>query len=272
MERSEKLLSRENSVLVVVDTQEVFLKPIKVRNLIMENIQLLAQVAQRLGVPVLATTQNAEKLGALTPEIATALGDAPVLDKLCFSCLASESFARHLQATGRSQVVLVGVEAHVCIMQTALDMLKASYAVHVPYDAVASRLKRDWKYALLRLANSDAVISAVESVVYEWLYEASTDSFREVLPLLKAREQERQKTEEMDEAEESEEVDASQPEESKRRRAKARKHCLLPKQTPKNEIEIGRTLRQATGKIGIPLLAVGHINQRAVALCYKPLL
>jgi nicotinamidase-related amidase len=214
MERSEKLLSRENSVLVVVDTQEVFLKPIKVRNLIMENIQLLAQVAQRLGVPVLATTQNAEKLGALTPEIATALGDAPVLDKLCFSCLASESFARHLQATGRSQVVLVGVEAHVCIMQTALDMLKASYAVHVPYDAVASRLKRDWKYALLRLANGGVEISTVEAVVYEWLYEAGTDSFREVLPLLKAREQERQKTEEMDEAEESEEVDASQPEES----------------------------------------------------------
>jgi hypothetical protein len=93
-------------------------------------------------------------------------------------------------------------------------MLKASYAVHVPYDAVASRLKRDWKYALLRLANGGVEISTVESVVYEWLYEAGTDSFREVLPLLKAREQERQKTEEMDEAEESEEVDASQPEES----------------------------------------------------------
>jgi len=79
--------------------------------------------------------------------------------------------------------------------------------VHVPYDAVASRLKRDWKYALLRLANSGVVVSAVESVVYEWLYEAGTDSFREVLPLLKAREQARQEAEESDEEEESEEVE-----------------------------------------------------------------
>jgi nicotinamidase-related amidase len=214
MERSEKLLSRENSVLVIVDVQEVFLRSIKVRSLIVENIQLLAQVAQRLGVPVLATTQNAEKLGALAPEIAATVGDTPVIDKLCFSCLASESFARHLQATGRSQVVLIGVEAHVCIMQTALDMLKAGYAVHVPYDAVASRHKRDWKYALLRLANGGVEISTVESVVYEWLYKAGTDSFREVLPLLKAREQERQKTEEMDEEEEGEEVEVLQAEES----------------------------------------------------------
>jgi len=208
MERSERLLSRENSALVIVDAQEVFLKPIKVRNLIVGNIHLLVQVAQRIGVPVLATTQNAEKLGALAPEIATAIRDAPVFDKLCFSCLASESFAQYLQATGCSQVVLAGVEVHICVMQTALDMLKAGYMVHVPYDAVASRQKRDWKYALLRLSSSGAIISAVESVVYEWLREAGTDLFREVLPLLKAREQERQKTEELEEQEESEDTGA----------------------------------------------------------------
>jgi nicotinamidase-related amidase len=207
MERSEKLLSRENSVLVIVDIQDVFLKPIKVRDFTVENIQLLAQAAQRLQIPVLATTQNAEKLGALAPEVAEAIDDAPVVDKLCFSCLASEPFAQHLQATGRSQVVLVGVEAHICVLQTALDMLKAGYAVHVPYDAVASRLKRDWKYALLRLSHSGVMVSAVESVVYEWLYEAGTDPFREVLPLLKAREQARQEAEESDEEEESEEVE-----------------------------------------------------------------
>jgi len=213
MERSEKLLSRENSALVIVDTQEVFLKPIKVRNLIVENIQLLVQVARQLEIPILATTQNAEKLGRLVHEIAESIGDAPVVDKLCFSCMASETFAQNLQATGRSQVVLVGVEAHICVMQTALDMLKAGYAVHVPYDAVASRLKRDWKYALLRLANSGVTVSAVESVVYEWLYEAGTDSFRAVLPLLKTREQARQEAEESDEEDESEEIETPQTEE-----------------------------------------------------------
>jgi nicotinamidase-related amidase len=201
MERSEKLLSRDHSVLVIVDVQDVFLKLIKVKNLIVENIQLLVQVARQLEIPILATTQNAEKLGSLVPEIAEFIGDAPVVDKLCFSCMASETFAKNLQATGRSQAVLVGVEVHICVMQTALDMLKAGYMVHVPYNAVASRLKRDWKYALLRLANSGVTVSAMESVIYEWLYEAGTDSFRAVLPLLKTREQARQ------EAEESEEED-----------------------------------------------------------------
>jgi nicotinamidase-related amidase len=214
MERSEKLLSRDHSVLVIVDVQDVFLRPIKVKDFIVENLQLLVQVAKQLEVPVIATTQNAEKLGALTPKLAELIGDTPVVDKPCFSCLGSEPFAQQLQATGRSQIVLAGVEAHICVMQTALDMLKAGYIVHVPYDAVASRLKRDWKYALLRLSSSGAVVSTVESVIYEWLYEAGTDSFRAVLPLLKAREQERQKAEEMDEEEESEEVEASQAEES----------------------------------------------------------
>lgn len=213
MERSEKLLSRENSTLVIVDAQEVFLKPIKVRDLIVENLQLLVQVAKRLEVPIIATTQNAEKLGALTPELTELIGDTPVVDKLCFSCMASEAFAQNLQATGRSQVVLVGIEAHICVMQTALDMLKAGYMVHVPYDAVASRLKRDWKYALLRLSSSGAVVSTVESVIYEWLYEAGTDSFRAVLPLLKIREQARQEAEESDEKDEGEKIETPQTEE-----------------------------------------------------------
>jgi len=210
MERSEKLLSRDHSVLVIVDVQEVFLKPIKVRSLIVENIQLLVRVAKQLGIPMLATTQNAEKLGTLVPEIAELIGETPVLDKFCFSCLAQDSFARHLQATGRSQVVLVGVEAHICVLQTALDMLKAGYAVHVPYDAVASRVKRDWKYALLRLASSDAVVSSVESVIYEWLYEAGTDAFRAVLPLLKSRERARGKAEESSGEDENEETGTPQ--------------------------------------------------------------
>lgn len=209
MERSEKLLSRENSVLVIVDAQEVFLKPIKVRQQIIENIQLLTHIARKLEIPILATTQNAEKLGGLTAEVTEMLGDAPVVDKLCFSCMASEPFAQNLQAAGRMQVVLVGVEAHICVMQTAMDLLKAGYTVHVPYDAVASRQKRDWKYALLRLASSGVGVTAVESAIYEWLYEAGTEPFREVLSLLKAREQEQRKDEDADDEEEDENAEAS---------------------------------------------------------------
>lgn len=196
MERSEKLLSRDQSVLVAVDLQDTFLKPVKVREQIVANVKMLVEIARQMEIPLIATTQNAEKLGSFEPTLGTELGNAPVINKLCFSCMASEEFAKILQSTGRTQVVLVGVEAHICIMQTALDLLKAGYSVHVPYDAVASRYKRDWKYALLRLAHSGVVVTSLESVVYEWLHEAGTESFRRVLPLLKARDQQAQQQEE----------------------------------------------------------------------------
>ncbi len=199
MERSEKLLNREQSVLIIVDMQEVLLNAIKVGTFITENIALLSKIARSLEVPAIVTTQNAQKLGGITQHLVPELENVLVIDKLCFSCAGSDEFMRELQSLGRTQVVVTGIEAHICILQTALDLLKAGYTVHVPYDAVASRQKRDWKYALLRMAHSGVIITSVESVIYEWLYEAGTDQFRGVLPLLKEREQRRLKAEEEDE-------------------------------------------------------------------------
>ncbi|MDW8106426.1 MAG: isochorismatase family protein [Armatimonadota bacterium] len=203
MERSEKLLSRTQSVLVLVDLQDAFLRHIKVAELITEHAQLLVKVGRELNVPIIATTQNATKLGILTAPLSLCLQGVPTFDKLTFSAVAQEGFARHLQSLNRTQVVLAGVETHICVMQTALDLLKAGYSVHVPYDAVASRQKRDWKYALMRLSAAGATITSVESVIYEWLHEAGTDEFRHVLPLLKAREQARLKEDSDDEEETS---------------------------------------------------------------------
>lgn len=205
MERSERLLNRDHSILVIVDMQETLLKAIKVGHQTANNIHLLIQTARTLEIPVIFTTQNAQKLGGVLSALETHFEGAPVIDKLCFSCVGSEEFVKELQSQGRTQVVLTGIEAHICIMQTAMDLLRAGYAVHVPYDAVASRQKRDWKYALLRLANSGVVVTSIESVIYEWLQEAGTEQFRSVLPLLKEREDARIRAEEEDDEEESEE-------------------------------------------------------------------
>ncbi|MFN7015742.1 MAG: isochorismatase family protein [Fimbriimonadales bacterium] len=205
MERSEKLLSRDHSVLVVVDLQDTLLRAINVGKLIAENIALLSQVSRLLEIPVILTTQNAQKLGGVMHDIAAQIENLTVVDKLCFSCVGSEEFTRLLQSLGRTQVVLTGIESHICILQTALDLLKAGYIVHVPHDAVASRQKRDWKYALLRMAHSGVIVTSIESVIYEWLYEAGTDSFRAVLPLLKGREARRAQSE-ADEEEHNEEA------------------------------------------------------------------
>lgn len=214
MERSEKLLNREQSVLIVVDMQDVLLNAIKVGTFIAENIALLTKITRSLEVPTVVTTQNAQKLGGITQHLVPELENVPVIDKLCFSCAGSDEFMRELQSLGRTQVVLTGIEAHICIMQTALDLLKAGYTVHVPCDAVASRQKRDWKYALLRMAHSGIIVTSVESVIYEWLYEAGTDQFRGILPLLKEREQQRLKTDEDEEHDEKSEETVSEEEES----------------------------------------------------------
>ncbi len=190
MERANTLLSRERSVLIVIDMQEPFLSAIKVRDIIEHNIAFLIQAAKLLDVPILATLQNRERLGEVIPALQSLFPEQSVpIDKLCFSCMGATPFTKAVQEAARQQVVLTGIEAHICVMQTALDMLKAGYQVHVPYDAVASRGKPEWKYALLRLQQAGVIITSVESVTYEWLYQAGTDEFRQILPLIKEREQ-----------------------------------------------------------------------------------
>lgn len=188
MKRSESLLSKEKSVLVVVDMQESFLAPIYQREEVERNVAFLMQAAKLLEVPVLATVQYASRMGGVMDSLKALLPDSvEVVDKLCFSCFGQEDFARQLQATGKRQVLLVGIETHICMMQTALDLLEAGYQVHVPWDATSSRGEQDARYGLERMRAAGVSITSVESALYEWLYEAGTDAFKQVLPLVKAR-------------------------------------------------------------------------------------
>lgn len=188
MKRSESLLSKEKSVLVVVDMQESFLAPVHRREEVERNVAFLMQAANLLGVPVLATVQYASRMGGVMDSLQAHLPEGvEVIDKLCFSCFGQESFARQLQATGKQQVLLVGIETHICMMQTALDLLEAGYQVHVPWDATSSRGEQDARFALERMRSRGVCITSVESALYEWLYEAGTEAFKQVLPLVKAR-------------------------------------------------------------------------------------
>lgn len=188
MKRSEKLLSRDQSVLVVVDMQPTFLAPIQGREFVEKTVALMMKAASILKLPVLATLQYAERMGGMTEELTALLpeGCEPV-DKLCFSCLGQETFALQLQSLKRNQVVLVGIETHICVLQTALDLTCAGYKVFVPWDAVHARSEYDTDYALDRMRAAGVTITGVESVIYEWLYEAGTEDFKKILPLVKER-------------------------------------------------------------------------------------
>lgn len=183
------LLGPDTCVLVVVDMQEPFLNAIFERERLTKNVELLCRAAAVLGVPIIATVQYAERMGGLIAEIKMALSggaaDVEPLDKLCFSCAGSPPFMAALQATGRKQVLLCGLETHICVSQTAHDLLHANYQVHVAADAVSSRTLERHKLGMERIRDAGARPCAAEAAAYEWLREAGTPEFKQVLALVR---------------------------------------------------------------------------------------
>lgn len=184
--RHPHLLQADHSVLVVVDLQEPFLRHVTERDRVIQQCRLLIQAANVLRVPVIATLQYAQRMGGLVPEIAEVLPEgAEPIDKMCFSCYGAEPFRAALLASERTQVVICGVEAHICVTQTALDAHDAGFQVHVVQDAVSSRSPENWRVAMDRLRQAGVVVTCAESVVYEWLVRAGTDEFRQILQWVK---------------------------------------------------------------------------------------
>lgn len=174
----------EDSVLVVVDIQPTFMKSVFEADRVVGRSSFLVQVAGVLGVPVLATTQYADRMGGLDPAVARHIR-GPVFDKMTFSCCGSIDFNLALEKTDRSQVVLCGAETHICITQTAIDLLGSDYEVFVALDAVSSRSDGAARTGADRLRDLGAQVAHSESVVYEWLDSAEHPKFREVLELVK---------------------------------------------------------------------------------------
>ena len=158
------------------------------RERLLANVRLLVQSAVTLGIPILPTTQYAERLGGVVPEIAALCQDfsAPnSVDKLCFSCAGAEGFSEGLASLGRRQILLCGLETHICVSQTALDLVHAGYQVHVAADAVSSRSLEKHKLGMERMRDNHILPCAAEAAVYELLREAGTPEFKAILRLIK---------------------------------------------------------------------------------------
>ena len=186
--RHPHILSREQTVLVVVDAQEPLLAVMHESRRLTANISLLVQSAGILGIPILLTTQYAARLGGVADPIAAIVPSSapPPIDKLCFSCTDADGFSEQLAALERRQVLLCGVETHICVSQTALDLTHQSYQVHVAADAVSSRTLEKHKLGMERMRDSGVLPCAAEAAVYELLREAGTPEFKAILPLVKS--------------------------------------------------------------------------------------
>jgi len=176
------------SILVVIDVQEAFARGMADRDKVTANIATLVRVARINQVPIIVTEQNPSRLGPTVPELSSLLKEMSSYDpigKMAFSCCAVEPFVQRVYDSGRDTLILVGMEAHVCIAQTALDALNMGYRAHVVQDAVTSHHAGNLSAAMDKLRHAGAIITSTEMVAYELIGEAGTPQFKQAMEYLK---------------------------------------------------------------------------------------
>jgi len=179
------LLVRAETGLLAIDLQPALLEAMWNRDQVVANVVRLAKSARILGLPVVATEQNPLKLGPTEPRIAQALAGVTILPKMAFSCCREEQVAAALRALERRFWVICGVEAHVCVSQTAIDLRGQGSQVHVVADAVGSRTQANWHTGLDRMRQAGVVVTSTEMALFELLERAGTDEFRAVQRLVR---------------------------------------------------------------------------------------
>jgi nicotinamidase-related amidase len=186
MNNNLKLLLPEESLLMIVDLQDKFLPFLKHSKRVLQSTKLLIAVARELRIPMVVTEHNPKRIGPTVPELAEKLEDVPVLAKEIFSCFGDPAIKA---AIGTHQdlknILLVGCETHICIMQTTIDALALGYNVHVAANGVSSRKELDWKVGLERIARCGAVVATSEMIAYELLKRSDTANFKALLPQFK---------------------------------------------------------------------------------------
>ena len=174
--RSPELMSADDTALLVVDVQERLVPAIAGRERVVWNCRRLVDGAKALGLPVIATEQYPKGLGPTVPELAERLGPCP--SKLTFSCGGCPELFEALAAQGRQKLLVCGVEAHVCVQQTVLDLLAHGWRVYVATDAVGSRFAEDRETALRRMELAGATLTTAEAALFEWCQVAGTPQFK----------------------------------------------------------------------------------------------
>lgn len=181
--RSPELMNRDDTAVLVVDMQEKFLAVIAESARLIWNCRRLLDAAAALGLPVAATEQYPEKMMPTVPELKERIGTAP--DKLAFSgCVCGDIFERW-RAEGRFRVLICGIEAHVCVQQTALDLTAAGFEVYLAVDACGSRNAIDYTTALRRMESSGVILTTTEAAMFEWCCTADAPEFKKISALAK---------------------------------------------------------------------------------------
>ncbi len=179
------LLDKNRSLLLAVDFQSKLAPAIHEGEAAIATARRLIEIARILDVPCLATEQYPKGLGKTVATLAEALAADEVIEKLCFSAGREAPFLEAVQASGREQLVVMGMETHVCVLQTAMVMQEKGFQTFVVTDAVGSRSAANRALGLSRMRDAGLSLVSAEMVAFEWLGRAATEDFKRVLPLIK---------------------------------------------------------------------------------------
>ena len=180
---SPDLMSRGDTAILVVDIQQRLAPAIADTRRVVWNARRLVDGAKLLGLPVFATEQYPKGLGPTVPELAERLGNPH--SKLAFSCCGCPELLKDLEASSVHKILVCGIETHVCIQQTVLDLLAGGWRVYVAADAVGSRREIDHQIALRRIDSAGATLTTTEAALFEWCREAGTPEFKQISLLAK---------------------------------------------------------------------------------------
>lgn len=185
--RSPLLMNPDDTALIVIDVQEKLLPLIDQHEALVNNLRQLLAAAKILKLPVACTEQYPKGLGPTVAPIADALGQLDqcrIAEKIMFSCRECDSLFRELSAQGIHKLLLCGIESHVCVAQTALDMLASGFDVFLCVDAIGSRKPVDHRIAIRRLESAGCTLTTTEAAMFEWCVKAGSDSFKAISKLV----------------------------------------------------------------------------------------
>ena len=181
----------DDCALLIIDMQEKLLSTLddEIRAQLVRNVDILIELAKDTQSAIFYTEQNPAKLGGTIPELAAKLKDAIRVEKMSFSCMGEPDFCDKVCPHIPQSLIIVGVEAHICVLMTALDLIaedeEEEISLFVPVDGVASRKKANWKNAIMQMANLGVITTNTETLVYQAVEEAGTDMFRKFSKMLK---------------------------------------------------------------------------------------
>ena len=179
------MITTDDTALVLIDIQEKLARAMHNKEALFDNLTRMVKGARILGLPILWAEQNPDGLGPTIGEIADLLPDKKPVSKFSFSCCGTEAFMEDLKAVNCKNILVAGIEAHVCVYQTVADLVNLKLEVQVVADAVSSRTPENRLIALEKCKAAGAVLTSTETALFELLKDAGNDSFKEIIEVVK---------------------------------------------------------------------------------------